>query len=238
MDEGTDNQLFAESSATYTSTFQPVNQLAVQAQARFSIAQPYIDVANALSEAVPPIAPDLQKIISPVANQRDIQTLFRLKDADIEPSNTTVMGMRQEVDQINTSIQVIANDYRNMLMEYFAEPLRQSRMSFNVAHWLVPGFLISGLAIILIGIISALVVHNAIVSVPTTIGGGIVQAIGIIRANTKDANDRLDQNKKHLLALTQYFSAGEYIEKITDVELKDKSYAELAKEITDLSKRI
>jgi hypothetical protein len=237
MDGGTDNQLFAESSATYTSTSQPVYQLVVQAQARFRIAQPYIDLASALSDAVPPIAPAVEEIMLSVVKNSDIATRINVQEAGTELSTTTVEIERAETEQFKTSLQAIANDCRNMLMKHLEEPLRQAQMSFNTTYWLVPGFLIIGMAIILIGFIFALVTRNLIIAVPTTIGGGIIEAIGIVRSLNKESNDRLGSNTKFLIALTQFISAGEYIDKIENAEIRDQSYANLAKEIAEFNKQ-
>lgn len=138
------DQTSAESPAKLTSTAHSIKQLTTQAVATFTIAQEYIDLASALSEAVPPIAQAVQEIMPLEVKSSDIATRLHLKEADTVVINATTEIVHQGNEQLKMSLQVIASDYRNMLLQFFAEPLRQSQMSFNVAHRLRLRFRNSG----------------------------------------------------------------------------------------------
>lgn len=231
------DQTAADSPATLTSTAQPIKQLTTHAAATFTIAHEYIDLASVLSEAVPTIAPALQEIIALVVKQRDLNTRLHLKAEDTEPAQLTTDIVNQETEEFKTSIKNIARDRHNMLMEYYAERRRQGQMSFNVANWLVPGLLILGTVIIVIGVIVALM-HNVFVGISVGLAGGIVDAISIARSLNKETNDRFDPHIKELLILTQFDSSMEYIEKISDAEKKDNAILNLTQEISDFVKKL
>jgi hypothetical protein len=116
---------------------------------------------------------------------------LHLKAAVTESALLTTDIVNQETEELKISINNIARDRHKMLMEYYAEGRRQGQMSFNVTNWLVPGLLILGTAIIVIGVIVALM-HNVFVGLPVGLAGGIIDAMGIARSFNKEINDRFD----------------------------------------------
>ncbi len=236
MDENFVNELSTESSAISTSTHQPIDQLTVEDTANFTTVQAYIDLATALSEAVPPIAPALQRIISPVTKTPNVPIRIRIKETDAEPAPVTI-DISQELAQIDMGMNNVIDDSYNIFKACSAEYLRQAQMSYDITRWLVPGLLIFGIVIIVIIVIAELV-HNTAIVLPTTIGGGIVEAIGIAKALSKESNNQLSQILKYMLITSHFRDIRHNNETINNAEEKNKAIVELSKEMINFIKSL